>query len=56
MVQPIQRVNVDVNAGMLEEQCLRAEPAAVGSLADEALDEHRHGLTRPLDELIGRGR
>lgn len=35
------------------EQCLRTEPAALRSLADEALEAHRRGLTRPLDELIG---
>jgi len=31
----------------------RDQPAALGSLAREALDEHRRGETRPLDELIG---
>jgi hypothetical protein len=31
----------------------RDKPAALQSLAREALDEHRRGETRPLDELIG---
>ena len=31
----------------------RDQPAALGSLAREALEEHRRGETRPLDELIG---
>jgi hypothetical protein len=31
----------------------RDKPAALRSLAREALEEHRRGETRPLDELIG---
>jgi len=31
----------------------REKPAVLRSLAREALDEHRRGETRPLDELIG---
>jgi len=31
----------------------RKDRAAIRSLAREALDEHRRGETRPLDELIG---
>jgi hypothetical protein len=31
----------------------RGNPAAVRALAREALEEHRRGETRPLDELIG---
>jgi len=31
----------------------REKPAVLQSLASEALDEHRRGETRPLDELIG---
>jgi len=31
----------------------RADPRAVRTLAREALEEHRRGETRPLDELIG---
>jgi hypothetical protein len=29
------------------------KPEALRSLAQEALEEHRRGETRPLDELIG---
>jgi 3'-phosphoadenosine 5'-phosphosulfate sulfotransferase (PAPS reductase)/FAD synthetase len=29
------------------------DQAAIRSLAREALDEHRRGETRPLDELLG---
>jgi hypothetical protein len=32
---------------------LRERPALLRSLAREALEEHRRGETRPLDELIG---
>lgn len=32
----------------------RDQPAALRSLAREALEEHHRGETRPLDELIGR--
>jgi hypothetical protein len=32
---------------------LRQNPAILRSLAREALEEHRGGETRPLDELIG---
>jgi hypothetical protein len=32
------------------------KPAVLRSLAREALDEHRRGETRPLDELIGLNR
>ena len=31
----------------------RDQPAKLRSLAREALEEHRRGETRPLDELIG---
>ena len=31
----------------------RDKPATLQSLAREALEEHRRGETRPLDELIG---
>ena len=31
----------------------RENPALLRSLAREALEEHRRGETRPLDELIG---
>ena len=31
----------------------RDKPARLRSLAREALEEHRRGETRPLDELIG---
>jgi hypothetical protein len=31
----------------------REKPGVLRSLATEALDEHRRGETRPLDELIG---
>ena len=31
----------------------RESPAVLRSLAHEALEEHRRGETRPLDELIG---
>jgi len=31
----------------------REQPALLRSLAGEALEEHRRGETRPLDELIG---
>jgi hypothetical protein len=31
----------------------RDQPSTLGSLAREALEEHRRGETRPLDELIG---
>jgi hypothetical protein len=31
----------------------RDNPAPLRSLAREALEEHRRGETRPLDELIG---
>jgi hypothetical protein len=33
----------------------RERPALLRSLAREALEEHRRGETRPLDELIGPG-
>jgi hypothetical protein len=31
----------------------RDNPEVLNSLAQEALEEHRRGETRPLDELIG---
>jgi hypothetical protein len=31
----------------------RADPTVVRTLAREALEEHRRGETRPVDELIG---
>jgi len=31
----------------------REKPAVLRSLASEALEEHRRGETRPLDELVG---
>ncbi len=31
----------------------REKPEVLRSLAQEAIDEHRRGETRPLDELIG---
>jgi hypothetical protein len=31
----------------------RENPGALRSLAHEALEEHRRGETRPIDELIG---
>ncbi len=35
------------------EHSFRQRPDLLGSLAQEALDEHRRGETRPLEELIG---
>jgi hypothetical protein len=32
---------------------VRERPALLRSLASEALEEHRRGETRPLDELMG---
>ena len=32
---------------------LRERPAPMQSMAREALEEHKRGETRPLDELIG---
>jgi hypothetical protein len=32
---------------------LRARPALLESMAREAVEEHRRGETRPLDEIIG---
>ncbi len=34
-------------------RAFRERPALLRSLAREALEEHRRGETRPLDELIG---
>lgn len=34
------------------ERSFRANPEHLRTLAREALDEHRRGETRPLDELI----
>ena len=34
-------------------QSFRADPEKLRRLAREALEEHRKGETRPLDELIG---
>jgi len=34
-------------------RCFHEKPAVLRSLAREALEEHRRGETRPLDELIG---
>jgi hypothetical protein len=31
---------------------LRKNPAKLRSLAEKALDEHRRGKTRPLDEIL----
>ncbi|MGA1998324.1 MAG: hypothetical protein ABSH45_21375 [Bryobacteraceae bacterium] len=31
----------------------REKPAVLRSMAREALEEHRRGETRPLDELLG---
>ncbi len=31
---------------------LRRNPARLGKLAQKALDEHRRGKTRPLDEIL----
>jgi hypothetical protein len=31
----------------------RADPTALRTMAREALEEHRRGETRPVDELIG---
>ena len=31
---------------------LRKNPAKLRKLADKALDEHRRGKTRPLDEIL----
>ena len=33
-------------------ETLRKKPARLRKLAAEALDEHRRGTTRPLDELL----
>jgi len=35
------------------EQRFRQTPSGLRSLADEALEEHRRGETRPIDELLG---
>lgn len=35
------------------ERSFRERPERLRALAGEALDEHRRGETRPLDELIG---
>jgi len=35
------------------ERSFRDRPQVLRALAQEALDEHRRGETRPLDELIG---
>jgi hypothetical protein len=37
------------------DRSFRENPAVLRSLAREALEEHRRGETRPLDELIGCG-
>jgi len=37
----------------LWERSFRENPGVLRLLAQEALDEHRRGETRPLDELIG---
>jgi hypothetical protein len=34
------------------ERSFRERPAALRSMAQEAMEEHRRGETRPLDELI----
>jgi hypothetical protein len=34
-------------------RCFREDPEKLRRLAREALEEHRRGETRPLDELIG---
>ena len=34
-------------------RCFHERSARLQSLAQDALDEHRRGQTRPLDELIG---
>jgi hypothetical protein len=34
------------------EGSFRERPAALRSMAQEAMEEHRRGETRPLDELI----
>jgi hypothetical protein len=34
-------------------RCFPENPAVLRSLASEALEEHRRGETRHLDELIG---
>ena len=35
------------------ERSFRERPQVLRSLAQEALEEHRRGETRPLDELLG---
>ncbi len=37
----------------LWERSFRERPGVLRSMAQEALDEHRRGETRPLDELMG---
>ena len=37
----------------LWEHSFRERPEVLRALAQEALDEHRRGETRPLEELIG---
>ncbi|MGB7591425.1 MAG: hypothetical protein WCD04_01815 [Terriglobia bacterium] len=34
------------------EEMLRKNPAKLRKLAEKALDEHRRGKTRPLDEIL----
>ena len=67
MVQPIQRVNVDVTAGMLEELNKAAQDvnisrqAVIKSLVCQALDQHymaqqaRRPLPHPLQPLLAQG-
>jgi hypothetical protein len=45
-----QRYSLDMTG---PQQDAIASQSAIRSLADEALDEHRRGETRPLDELLG---
>jgi len=62
MVQPIQRVNVDVTAGMLEELDKAAEDlnvsrqAVIKTLVRQALDQHylAQGARRPRLERQGK--
>jgi hypothetical protein len=35
------------------ERSFREKPEALRALAKEAMEEHRRGETRPLDELLG---
>ena len=42
-----------INDDTAWEKALSSKPSVLKRLADEALDEHRRGETRPLEELLG---